>query len=152
MTERDNRPAAPGTLYWDPSLSVEYVTVNGQRLRYIRTGLGPDLVLLHTLRTSLDIFERLIPRLRAGWTIWALDYPGHGWSDIPDTDYTPDAFVRAVAGFLAAVDLTYATVAGISIGGTIPLLLAAAHEPRVTKVVLINPYDYAKGLGICAVT
>jgi pimeloyl-ACP methyl ester carboxylesterase len=39
-------------------------------------------------------------------------------------------------------------LAGVSIGGTIPLVIAAKRNPRVKKVVAINPYDYAKGLGI----
>jgi pimeloyl-ACP methyl ester carboxylesterase len=36
----------------------------------------------------------------------------------------------------------------VSIGGTIALMLAAQHNPRVRNVVSINPYDYAKGSGV----
>jgi hypothetical protein len=35
----------------------------------------------------------------------ALDYPGHGFSDIPKTDYDPNLFVRTVEGFLEKLDL-----------------------------------------------
>ncbi len=105
-------------------------------------------MLLHTLRTQLDIFQKIIPGLATRFTVYALDYPGHGYSDIPKADYEPKLFVDAVAGFLDALDIRDAMVVGVSIGGTIPLLLAAQHNPRVKKVVSINPYDYAKGRGV----
>lgn len=142
------RPEEPRTLYWDPSIAIQYARVDGLRIRHIKTGRGPNLVLLHTLRTQLDIFEKLIPRLVESFTVHALDYPGHGFSDIPNTDYRPELFVRIVEAFLDQADITEATLAGVSIGGTIPLLIAAKRNPRVKRVVSINPYDYGKGRGI----
>lgn len=142
------RPEAPRSLYWDPAITIQYALIDGLRIRHIKTGRGPNLVLLHTLRTQLDMFEKVIPRLADGFTIHALDYPGHGFSDIPNTDYRPELFVRTVEGFLDQADISEATLAGVSIGGTIPLLIAAKRNPRVTKVVSINPYDYYKGRGI----
>jgi pimeloyl-ACP methyl ester carboxylesterase len=103
---------------------------------------------LHTLRTQLDIFETLVPLLEGSFTVYALDYPGHGFSDIPKTDYDPELFVKAIEGFLDKLDLTDVTLAGISIGGVIPLIIAAKKNPRVVKVVAINPYDYGNGTGL----
>jgi pimeloyl-ACP methyl ester carboxylesterase len=148
LEARRPRPEAPPSLYWDPSIPIQYANIDGQRIRHIRTGRGPDLVLLHTLRTQLDIFEKVVPRLARDFTVHALDYPGHGFSDIPRTDYRPELFVRTVEAFLAHADIKEATLAGISIGGTIPLLIAARRNARVKKVVAINPYDYGKGRGI----
>jgi pimeloyl-ACP methyl ester carboxylesterase len=139
---------APDRLAWAPEIPIQHVTVNGHRTRYIRYGEGPSLVLLHTLRTQLDIFQKIVPSLSRRFTVYAPDYPGHGYSDIPDLDYEPGLFVDAIAAFLEALDIQEAMLAGISIGGTIALLLAAQHNPRVKAVVAINPYDYAKGLGI----
>jgi pimeloyl-ACP methyl ester carboxylesterase len=142
------RPEPPRSLYWDPSIAIEYALVDGQRIRHIKTGRGPDLVLLHTLRTQLDIFEKLVPRLAGSFTVHALDYPGHGFSDIPKTDYRPEMFVRSVEAFLDHAGVREATLAGISIGGTIALLVAGGRNPRVKRVVSVNPYDYGKGRGI----
>ena len=142
------RPAAPTTLYWAPKIPIQTTVIDGNTIRYIKTGKGPTLVLLHTLRTQLDIFEKLVPLLSKSFTVYALDYPGHGFSDIPETDYDPDLFVRTVEGFLDKLDLKDVTLAGISIGGAIPLIIAANHNPRVKKVIAINPYDYARGMGI----
>lgn len=141
-------PETPQSLYWNSTITIQFTTIDGMRIRYIKTGQGPNLVLLHTLRTELDIFQKVIPDLARNFTVYALDYPGHGFSDIPKTDYRPALFINAVEGFLDHININEATLAGISIGGVIPLVLAAKHNPRVKKVVSINPYDYGKGLGI----
>jgi pimeloyl-ACP methyl ester carboxylesterase len=142
------RPTAPTTLYWDSKIPIQTTVIGGNTIRYIKTGRGPTLVLLHTLRTQLDIFEKLVPLLSKSFTVYALDYPGHGFSDIPETDYDPDLFVKTVEGFLDKLDLKNVTLAGISIGGGISLIVAANRNPRVKKVIAINPYDYAHGMGI----
>ena len=56
-------PPTPERLSWAPDIPIRYVSVNGVRLRYIKTGEGPALVLLHTLRTQLDLFEKVVPEL-----------------------------------------------------------------------------------------
>ena len=43
-----------------PDLPIQYTEIAGNRIRYIKTGSGPTLVLLHTLRTQLDIFEKVV--------------------------------------------------------------------------------------------
>lgn len=141
-------PPVPDTLGWASAVPIRYLDVEGYRLRYVTTGTGPPLVLLHTLRTQLDLFQKVLPELGRHFTVFALDYPGHGYSDIPRATYAPDLFVGAVSGFLERLDITGATVAGVSIGGSIPLIMAARRNPRVARVVSINPYDYAGGTGV----
>jgi pimeloyl-ACP methyl ester carboxylesterase len=142
------RPKAPTSLRWNAAIPINYVKVKGVRLRYIKAGAGPTVVLLHTLRTQLDLFETIIPELSKHCTVYALDYPGHGYSDIPRARYDAPFFVEAVEGFLEALDLRDVTLAGVSIGGVIPLVIAARRNARVARVVSINPYDYAKGRGL----
>jgi pimeloyl-ACP methyl ester carboxylesterase len=141
-------PKPPEHLAWAPDIPVRYVQVGGSRIRYITAGEGPPLVLLHTLRTQLDMFQRVIPELSRRWRVYALDYPGHGYSDIPRVDYTVEFFVGTVAGFLERLEITDAVIVGKSIGGTIGLLLAARGNPRVRRVIAINPYDYDAGCGL----
>ena len=71
-------PKTPATLRWAPEIPIHYVEVDGNKLRYIKAGAGPVLVLLHTLRTQLDLFEKVVPGLSKHFTVYALDYPGHG--------------------------------------------------------------------------
>ena len=112
------RPAAkpPAKLRWEPNIPIEYVEVKGNRLRYIKIGKGPTLVLLHTLRTQLDLFEKVVPELAKSFTVYAIDYPGHGYSDIPDGPYDADFFVDVVTRMLDVLDLRSVTLCGVSIG------------------------------------
>jgi pimeloyl-ACP methyl ester carboxylesterase len=141
-------PQTPETLRWAPDIPIGYLDVGGCKLRYIRAGHGPNLVLLHTLRTQLDLFEKVVPELARRFTVYALDYPGHGYSDIPEAQYDAEFFAESVAKFLDVLDLHDVTLSGVSIGGAIALILAGRRNPRIARVVAINPYDYAKGRGM----
>jgi pimeloyl-ACP methyl ester carboxylesterase len=142
------KPTTPAKLSWAPNIPIQAVEIGGNKLRYIKTGKGPALVLLHTLRTQLDLFEKVVPELGKHFTVYALDYPGHGYSDVPRARYDADFFVVAVEGFLDKLNLRDVTLAGVSIGGSIALIVAAKRNPRVARVFAINPYDYAKGRGM----
>jgi pimeloyl-ACP methyl ester carboxylesterase len=130
-------PKTPEVMPWDPSLKPAFVTVDGVKLRYLKVGEGPVLLLLHTLRTQLDLFHKVIPELARDFTVYALDYPGHGYSDIPDGSYDADFFVKYVNGFLEELDLTGVILSGVSIGASISLIIAARHNPRVVRIIPI---------------
>jgi pimeloyl-ACP methyl ester carboxylesterase len=107
------------------------------------------VVLLHTLRTQLEMFRGVIERLDPGRVeMIALDLPGHGHSDAPRVDYTAGYFSDTVEQFISQLDLQDAILVGESIGATIALTLAARRNPRVSAVVAMNPYDYARWGGI----
>src|SRR3990170_2299654 len=142
------KPKAPAKLRWAPDIPIDTIEVGGHKLRYIKVGKGPALVLLHTLRTQLDLFEKVVPELSKHFTVYALDYPGHGYSDIPTARYDAAFFTEAVEGFLDRLDLRDVTVAGVSIGGSLALIIAAPHNPPPARAIAINPYDYAKGRGM----
>lgn len=99
------KPAPPAELRWAPDMPIIYAHVNGHRIRYVKVGNGPTLVLLHTLRTQLDLFEKVVEKLARHFTVYALDYPGHGYSDNPDVNYDAGFFAGSVEGFLDALAL-----------------------------------------------
>lgn len=134
-------PTRPEKTAFVPEIPFDYVDVGGVKVRYIKTGSGPNLVLLHTLGTDLDLYEKIVGDLATRFTVYAFDYPGHGWSDIPKAAYAPEDFYGWTQGFLDELDIKEATLVGTSIGGTIALVLAARRNPRVARVVSINAYD-----------
>jgi pimeloyl-ACP methyl ester carboxylesterase len=87
-------PQAPATLRWAPEIPIRSVAVGGYRLRYIVAGQGPTLILLHTLRTQLDLFKHVVPELARSFTVYAPDLPSHGFSDIPRARYDAAFFAR----------------------------------------------------------
>src|SRR5262245_26437945 len=85
-------PKPPEKLAWAPDVPIGHLDIGGLNVRYVKAGAGPSLVLLHTLRTQLDTYQKVIPELARHFTVYAIDYPGHGWSDIPKADYAPEDF------------------------------------------------------------
>jgi pimeloyl-ACP methyl ester carboxylesterase len=120
---------------------------DGSRLRYFTAGTGPPLVLLHTVRTQLDYFQRVIPGLWDDFTVYALDLPGMGWSDIVrGAQYGEPELRSAVIEFVRLLDLRDVTLAGESMGAALSLLASIDLADHVRTVIAFNSYDYPSGL------
>ena len=142
-------PDASYTTTWsDGRGQVRFFTrPDGSRLRYYTAGIGPPLVLMHTVRTQLDYFQRVIPLLWDHYTVYALDLPGMGWSDIvPGARYEEPELRAAVVEFVSGLDLHGVTLAGESLGGALALSASIDLKDRVSRVVAFNNYDYPGGL------
>src|SRR5262245_22084958 len=150
MKGTGSRPSSDYTRTWSPSGEIQYATLgDGTRLRYLKAGSGPTpLILLHTVRTQLDHFQLVIPKISDAYTVFAVDFPGMGWSDItPGSSYTEPALRRAIVDFVTTLDLTHVSLAGESMGSTVALTASTELEGRVERVVAFNPYDYPQGVG-----
>ena len=124
--------------------NISELKINGNRsLRYLKTGNGDPLILMHTIRTQLDYFEEVIPQLAKHYTVYAIDLPGHGYSSIDtNASYNEPYFRSAVIEFIEKLDLKEVTLVGESIGGVLALTVASQLPNRIKKVVSSNPYDY----------
>ncbi|MEN4479770.1 alpha/beta hydrolase [Mycolicibacterium cosmeticum] len=132
---------------WTTDKAQWFTRADGSRLRYLVTGDGPPLILLHTVRTQLDYFQRLIPLVAGSYRVYALDLPGMGWSDIvPGATYEHGDLLAAVVEFVNGLELTDATLAGESMGAVLALTASAELGKRVVRVVSSNTYDYPQGL------
>jgi pimeloyl-ACP methyl ester carboxylesterase len=117
-------------------------------LRYEKSGKGPPLVLLHTIRTQLEYFRALAPLLAERFTVYALDLPGHGHSPIDRSAQYDEPYMRkGVVGFLEALDLRDVTIVGESIGAVLALTAAADVPERIRAVYALNTYDYETRYG-----
>src|SRR5262245_11790084 len=145
-----SRPDSDYTRTWAPVGKIEYAALaDGTRLRYLKAGSGPTpLVLLHTVRTQLDHFQLVIPKLLQTFTVYAVDMPGMGWSDItPGASYTEPELRRAIVEFVEMLGTTDIVMAGESMGATLSLTASTELGDRVRGVVAFNPYDYSQGVG-----
>jgi pimeloyl-ACP methyl ester carboxylesterase len=123
------------------------VLSGGARVRYLRVGSGPPMVLMHTVRTQLDHFQFVIPRVSDAFTIYALDFPGMGWSDIvPGASYEEPALRAAAVRVVEELDLSDLTLAGESMGATLALTVSVDLGERLRRIVAFNAYDFAGGV------
>jgi pimeloyl-ACP methyl ester carboxylesterase len=146
----ESSPNSDYTRTWSPSGEIEFAKLaDGTRLRYLKAGSGPmALILLHTVRTQLDQFQLVIPKILHAFTVYAIDMPGMGWSDIrPGATYSEPALRGAIVEVVRTLDLKDVTLAGESMGATVSLTASTELEDRVRRVVAFNPYDYSKGVG-----
>jgi pimeloyl-ACP methyl ester carboxylesterase len=133
------------------SLSAEPVflklsdTVN---LRYQKSGNGPPLVRLHTIRTQIEYFRSLAPLLAEKFTVYAVDMPGHGFSSVDTTQKYDEPYLRwGIVEFLKTLDLRDVTMVGESIGAVVALTVASEIPERIKAVYAFNPYDYETRYG-----
>ncbi|MFF4787680.1 alpha/beta fold hydrolase [Streptomyces griseorubiginosus] len=116
-------------------------------LRYLKAGTGAPLVLLHTVRTQAEHFRSLIPLISDRYTVYALDLPGMGYSEIvPGASYDEPAMRAGVERLLTELDLRDVTLAGESMGAVLALTTAAGLPERVRRVVAVNAYDFRGGI------
>lgn len=116
-------------------------------LRYLKAGTGAPLVLLHTVRTQAEHFRHLIPLIADRYTVYALDLPGMGYSEIvPGASYDEPAMRAGVERLLTELDLDDVTLVGESMGAVLALTAAADLPERVRRVVAVNTYDFRGGI------
>ena len=145
MSSQESRPTihVPGTT----SHTIAPRGGREGRLRYLRAGTGAPVVLLHTVRTQAEHFRRLIPLLADRYTVYALDLPGMGHSEIvPGASYDEPAMRAGVERLLTELDLHDVTLLGESMGAVLALTTAADLPERVRRVVAVNAYDFAGGI------
>lgn len=100
-------------------------------------GSGPPLVMLHGLSGHSRTWDHTAAALSDQYHVLALDQRGHG-----DTDWAPEYGLRQMAndllGFLDGLELRTVTLMGLSMGGLVSFVFAAAHPDRVERMVILD--------------
>ena len=123
-----------------------HTVVDGLRLHWLdwgRRGLTP-IVFLHGGGLSAHTWDSVCPELRESYHCIALDQRGHGdseWS--PGSDYTLDAHLRDLEGYLDSLGPLAPVLVGQSLGAMNAMRYAARH-PDTPGLVLI---DIGRGAG-----
>ena len=122
----------------------EHVMVNGMDIHYAVAGEGAPIVFLHGLGASCVTWQENIGPLSERFTVYTPDIPGHGDSVKLGVEYTVEAGVSFILGFLDAVGAQSAALAGSSMGGLIALQTALQRPDRVSHLVLINTAGFGR--------
>ena len=118
-----------------------YTEVGGLRMHHVDEGQGAPIVCFHGEPSWAYLYRRMLgPLVEAGHRVICPDLAGFGRSDKP-TDrgwYSYDRHLEQVAGVLARLELTGATVVVQDWGGPIGLRWAVENSDRVERLVVMN--------------
>lgn len=104
-----------------------------------RTDADVAFVLVHGLGGSLANWEPLWPYLEPLGRVLTPDLAGFGRTEAGADRSAVSDNVDLLRHYLDRVDATNVVLVGNSMGGMIALLLAAAGDPRVERLVLVDP-------------
>jgi pimeloyl-ACP methyl ester carboxylesterase len=121
------------------AVQCQSVDLSHGQTRYLETGTGPAVILLHGVGWALgaDAWRANIPGLASGLRVLAPDFPGWGPGDQLELGYSFAYLTDFVREFQDALGLEAAHVVGHSMGGWIASLLAYESPQRVGKLVLV---------------
>ena len=119
---------------------MPYVDIAGDRIFYVCQRVfspGPhNLILVHGAGGTHQHWGRQLRSIRNAAT-YALDLPGHGRSSGEGHD-TIEGYAATVIGFVDALRLERATIAGHSMGSAVALWMACHHPTVVEALVLVG--------------
>jgi|GEM_PF-691230 len=106
---------------------------------------APVITLLHTLATTMALYDEQARDLAASYRVLRLDMRGHGQSTAgpntstgqtdPETAYTLAALAQDVITVWDHLGIKTSHLLGLSIGGMIALEVALTHPSRVTSLI-----------------
>lgn len=112
-------------------------------LRYLESGSGPTLMLLHAFPLSADQWLPQLHRVPPGWRFIAPDlrgFRGQGpaFEDPGLGGLTMDDYADDVLELMTHLEIETAAVAGVSMGGYVTFAMLRRAPARVSAVVLSN--------------
>jgi pimeloyl-ACP methyl ester carboxylesterase len=120
---------------------VPQVDVDGLTINYDVQGDGEPLLLIPYLSADHACYAFQLPAYTEHFSCISVDLPGSGESDKPPGPYSTATYGEQLAGFLGAIGVERAHVAGVSLGAGAAMHLAARHPERVRSLSLHSAWD-----------
>ena len=121
-----------------PDHEIEYITVDGIKLRVFTRGLDPSkvpLLICNGLGQAVEMLAPLMDEIQ-NRPIISFDAAGVGRSDVPDNAMTMQDHSRIVQAVLQELDVEKFDVLGISWGGALAQQLAYDCPQQCRRLVL----------------
>jgi 3-oxoadipate enol-lactonase/4-carboxymuconolactone decarboxylase len=99
---------------------------------------APAILMIHSLGTSLRIWDAQADALARGFRVVRYDLRGHGLSEISPASYALDDLAGDALAVLDALGIHAAHIVAVSIGGLIAQAVALQAPARVTSLILCD--------------
>ena len=127
-------------------LERDFVTVGYGQLHFRRAepagaagrSVANPVLCLHQTPSSSQVFVEFMGELASDRTVFAVDTPGLGESDLPEAPPDIEDYAKAIAEFLDAEQLTEVDIVGYHTGASIALELAARQPERIGSMMLVG--------------
>lgn len=97
------------------------------------------LVFLHGWGVDSKLWFKITPELiNKNYSLYFLDLPGFGQSQIPNTVYDVDDYKKIVYEFIKKLGLKKINLIGHSFGGSVGIKIASENPNFLDKLILVN--------------
>jgi len=110
--------------------------VNDITMNYDQQGAGEPLILIPYLAADYACYAFQVAEYAKYFTCISVDPRGAGETDKPAGDYSTELFADDVAGFMEALGLERAHIAGLSLGAATGMWLAARYPHKIKSLSL----------------
>ena len=98
---------------------------------------GYEMVLIHTIGSSADVWDDMLPLLQIGYRVWTFELPGHGHTR-PIKNLTVQSAARELARFIHENGIGYPILVGHGMGGLIAMDYTFHHPDAVKRLIVID--------------
>ena len=118
----------------------KFVILDGKKVHYVEKGRGKPIILIHGFLYHTVMWKKNIDALAEKFKVYAIDLWGWGYSErLKKMEYSFELYGKQVTGFMDALNIKKATLAGQSMGGGISVYVAAHYPERVDRLILVDP-------------
>lgn len=131
------------------AFSPEFIEISGRKIRYIKTGEGPALILLHGLGRSLFQWKAHIPEFAKTNTVYAFDMPGFGHSHHLENHERNMPFMPMfIRQFIGYFNIEKPVILGGSFGGLAAMDYALEWPDDISKLILMDTAGLGREIGL----
>jgi pimeloyl-ACP methyl ester carboxylesterase len=123
----------------NPDKKLTFAKLNSTQIHYESHGKGKEaLVLVHGWGCNLNHWRDQIPELSKRNRVIALDLPGHGLSDKPETNYDMDLFAAAIEAVMKDAGVERAVLVGHSMGTPVARQFYRKYPQKTLAIVIVD--------------
>ena len=116
-----------------------FARFNEMRVHYKSYGAGDEaLVFVHGWTCNIDSWRFQPYAFKEKIRVILIDLPGHGQSDKPKLNYTPDLFARSINAVLRHAGVKRATLVGHSLGAAIVRQFYRNYRDKTKALVMVD--------------